>query len=1048
MQTRNLLGRAILLATAFATVGYAYGNEEQTDRIVDQASVDTQSDAERDLARMAVKYQNTAKEAALLLSLSELRLEIADTLFRVKYGPGEGKMKAGYHATLARAVVSLSRLVNLGPKNEEYARALFLRGKAQRALKLSKPAAQDLEAFLARYPNREEASLAAIGIADIAIEQNRFDRAISVLAKIATQPSHPFFMHALQKRAWSYHVSGNSIRAAQELNLLAKHFAQNASHLTSAQKAVFESSIADVAPIAYSAFRQDGAKFTLNDVNRLLRSFDQGEGYHRMAGQVAERLRAADLGSELTAWKGIVTSSDPTKTASLGILVGILEYNLEREAFAEAVTVARDIAPVVAKNPQAESVSEAKKLVLMLADRLTRRITDYKKSVKNPEAEKNLLALLPALDQILGQTDYRIYVIRWNLAETLFALDRFEASAQTYRWIQSNWNDSAKASENVKTLSISKLQAAVKAIAARYESLRKAGVIPQKLEVAAAPKSRLNAGQLTSLREWISWIDELSTSSESQLPHFRFEANRALYQAGFADEAMSRSRDLALANPGSTVAMPSASLVIDTWIARRNWDQVEGMASQFAGVKGWTSQAFAAKMADQASKARFKRAESAFAAKNYSEALKHAEEFLDAYPKSALALDAHGISCNSLLKLEQTDRAISCLSSLVSEHPKSDAAKEAVRSMAKIDDDRYHFSGAVSHYRRYLSLMGPKLSKAEATSVKKRMLSLSRASGDAALIRLVSSDRSICVAALTQDCQENLAVAGLLSGANRKQSVDRAMNAPKQLRALYATMALENWENQSAQTQFRLLTALSKHWKDASVSVRYLLIPRLTTVIPELLQAQREDLRDGKLAATEKSVLSRIRAIEIWEKNAALVGTLPFDVVRLAAIEQSFLAYSDLVADLKELPAPKGANQYQLKEHQNLIGQMTYPFVLKSKKLKNQYSALELRQKAAYDADDFEVVFQQSAKPALSSQWAKAIGSQDWSRVAFFAEEAAQVKGLPMAWVKTARAVSLARSGAEAEANVLFTDVCKNPSQVMELRGVCRSAASTKKGRG
>src|SRR5690606_5431445 len=189
------------IATLLALTTSAFASEEVKDRIVDEASVEMQNEADRDLSALVAKYRGTKREAEMLLRLAELRLEIADGLFRVAYGPTEGRLKTAYRKKLASGITPLSRILSAYPRSEGAPRALFLRGKALKELGKNAQALKDLEGFLAKYSSREEAPLAAIGIADLSIAKQDYRRVISVLKTVLAKPEHPLYPNALAKRA-------------------------------------------------------------------------------------------------------------------------------------------------------------------------------------------------------------------------------------------------------------------------------------------------------------------------------------------------------------------------------------------------------------------------------------------------------------------------------------------------------------------------------------------------------------------------------------------------------------------------------------------------------------------------------------------------------------------------------------------------------------------------------------------------------------------------------------------------------------------------------
>jgi TolA-binding protein len=1054
--------RALLIFTALGLAtapAFASDKEENADRIVDRASVDMQDEADQELSLLAKKYRGTAREAAMLLRLAELRLEIADSLFRVAYGPNESGLKAAYKRKLAAGLAPLTRILTAYGKTPEAARALFLRGKAHKELGQDRAALADFEAFLAKHSKRDEAPLAAIGIADISIVKQNYRRAIQVLAVVIAKPSHPLYPNALSKRAWALQVNGNPAAAVADLRALAKFFQTRAqaNRLSAGDASLREAVLGDVPTIAYMAFRENPRRFPLSSLNELLRSFDTGEGYRRMAIRVTDHLRTADLNTELRAWKAIVLKSDPSKKENFPMLVSILEYDLDREAYDDVTKTTVDVADILAKHPETEDAETARRLVMRAIEKLTKRLTDYRKTAKANEAERHLAVLLPAYDRMTTPADARRIAARWNLGETYFSLERYESAAIAYRWVYENWTK--EAAPGLAKLG-SKQTAALKAISSHYEALREAKVVPEKLEATAQTKNPMrDAAKIASVRTWIGWIDAYGQETGQRLDHFEFEADRTLYQAGFQDEAMARLKNLALAMPTSKVAVPSASLVVDTWIARKRWDQVEAQSKDFASGLSKAQPKFAKQMSTQAAAAKFKRAEIAYAAKNYGEAIKHAKEFVSDYGKTSLAIDAAGIVCNAYLASNELDSAVNCFSNFAQTYSGTPAAKQALRSAARIEDQRYHFAAAADLYTRYFN-MG-KLSATESLTIRKRILLLSRATGDSERMERVSSNRALCAPKLQSVCNLNQALVALQQGSKSAKTTEWALNrsrsSSKDLRAIYAMIAIgglatDQWKSLSPTLIDRASKTLAANWTHTDPSVRYFLIARGTKAFRTIVERERDGIRRLPVEASEQTITRRMRALQAFEARTSAIAEVPVNAVRAHAMAMLFLAYGDLITDIKAIPAPSKATPAQLSEHRRLLNTLAEPFVMKSRKLRDASASLEMRERAGLDAGSIDSIWKEpmavksAGNDALRKEWANAVNDGNWSRVAFLSDEAGETKGVPSGWSKAARAASLAEAGAASEAKVVFGDACRDSSAAPSVRDACRSVA--KKGRG
>lgn len=1036
-------------------------SEENNDRVVDQAAVDMQGEADRDLAVLVKRYAGTKQESEMLLRLAELRLEIADSMFRVAYGPGETGLKKAHLAKLSSGIEPLSRILTAYPKSDQFGRALFLRGKARKELGQSAPALKDLEAFVAGYSGREEAPIAAIAIADLSIDKRDFARAVSVLAPLARTPKHSLYPNALSKRAWALQSDGKPAAAAAELARLASTFRERATSntLSAADDALRQAVLNDVPSIAYMAHMANGKKFTLNSANALFRSFDTGEGYQSMAIRFADHLRTADMNVELRVWKAIVLKSDPSRK-SLEMLVGILEYDLERGAYADVVKDSDDVAALLAASPDHSEAEHARKLVVRAVDKLTKRISDYRKSAVSNDAVAHVNQLLLAFDRMTTASDARRFALRWNLAETHFALDHFNSAAVTYRWIAANWNDGVKS-----TTAFSPKAARLQALESRFQYLRTSGVIPESLDVKAIATPSAFArdpAKLTALREFIGWISESERLDGAAQDHYAFEATRALYSAGFLDEALVRAKALASGNPSSKLSVAAASLVVDTWIARKRWDAVEAEARSFAAISGWAKKSFGYDMLVQAAAAKFKRAEIAFAAKDYATAGVQAREFRKTYPKSNLSLDAMGIACNSDLSMGSLDGAVDCFTDLAAEFPKTKAAIQALRSAARIEDDRLHFAAAASAYARYLSANRAAMSTSESYTVRKRILLLSRAEADPAKMEAVSTGKKYCAPRLEKECDLNWALAALIRNDSSTRSISQAFSrmtrGSSELRSIWATLALEHSAHADPRSVDRAFVTLAKTWGSTDPSIQYFLIARLTKSVPAILERDRSGVKSIAVFATEASIGRRLRALTAFESRTGLVFGIPLNAIRAVSQNELFLAYSDLISDLRSIPAPVGANKSataaMTADQNRLIAGFVQPFVLKSRKIRDASIVFAMKEKQGLDADAVDglwekpIVGSNSAHLALRTEWSRAIREGNWVRVSFLSNEAADMKNVPTGWSKAARAISLAGAGAAAEARTVFIDACRDTGGSPSLRDACRANFRAAKGRG
>ncbi|MBC7386861.1 MAG: hypothetical protein H7301_11960, partial [Cryobacterium sp.] len=643
---------------------------------------------------------------------------------------------------------------------------------------------------------------------------------------------------------------------------------------------------------------------------------------------------------------------------------------------------------------------------------------------------------------------------RWNLAETYFGLSRYESSAQTYRWVARNWVSEVK---TVPGTAISAQAADLKAIASRYEALKEAHVVPSELKASASALVLKDSAKTALVREWIQWIDENASNGGQALAGFGFEANRTLYSAGFQDEAMERMKTFVARFPTAKQSVASASLVVDTWIARVRWDHVEAEAAAFSKKSGWAKPTFGSEMGTQAAGAKYKRAESAFAAKKFDESATHATEFLASYGRSNLAVDANGIACNSFLNLGELAKAVDCFDGLAARFPKSPASVQALRTAARIEDDRMKFASASDHYLKYLDHVGRGLKADESLTIRKRVLLLARASGEASRMAAFASSKKLCAPKLQAECDLNLALASLTRSAAQSQdphaSLKNMSRSRRELRAIYALSALEQWKQLDGRTLDGALKTLGSEWKNTDASVRYFLIARATKTLPAILVRDRAAIAKTGMAANESAITKRMKLLASLEGRTGLIGSIPVTSLQAAALETVYLGYADLINDIRSIPVPEKAVASQKAEHLRLLTALTQPLVLKSRKIRDSFAILDLREKSGLDASNADQLFDAPAGKnasfdALRKEWSQAIHDENWSRVSFLSDEASEMKNLPANWSKAARAISLATAGAAAEAKIVFGDACRDSSGSASLRDTCRSVSNSTRAKG
>ncbi len=643
-------------------------------------------------------------------------------------------------------------------------------------------------------------------------------------------------------------------------------------------------------------------------------------------------------------------------------------------------------------------------------------MVQYKDTNKIPQLGGQIASVYEAFTKIVDEDDSRVRTIHVNLAETLFAIREFNSAATQYRWILSHgsWSESEKTPKSV-TGGITVPQASLRAIAARYEALRQRNLVPGELTAKAAPQA--DRGNLDGqVKEWVSWIDQhADEAGMGGLDNFVFEANRVLYSQGQINLALERLNRFALKYPASKFAVPSASLVMDTVIAsaRSNgkWDEVVKTADTYIAVSEWAKSPFGKRVYAIAADSQFKLAESLASRKDHAGAIEQSKRLLSRYGSHDRAIDAMAVAANAAMAMNQRDQAISFYSQLAA-RPEKDVSLPALKTIAKIEEERFALGAAAQAHQNYLARA--QLTSGDAQALRRRILSLAWMGGDASQLSQLLSQKPYCTGSLRADCERYGALVQLM-GSKPSASVAfrNANKAPAHVRAIWATAALESFEQLLPGQRHQMIGVLAKHWPQTEAMAKFSLAPRLTKSIPKVFATDRELIRrSSQLVADERVILKRINQIRTMEEAAAVAARLPWTETRGLVLTQVGGSYEDLASGLKDLPAPKGLSKAEQKTYEQMVAKLARPFEQKAQTVRSQSRALLASSKTSLDASDLGwsgANYNTGTKEEIfRARWKQALSSQNWPMVAYFIQEAEKKGLLNRNELSNAKAVSLA----------------------------------------
>ncbi len=1009
-----------------------FDRAEKRERNVDEAALTAQHSAAGTLQKMIAKVRNQPQEADYLFKLAEIQQQSASMDFRVGMGGTTAKSAPlkSFHSELRASIATLDRLLAKYPNSSNIAKATYMRGRAHHELGAVKLASRDYRQVVSAHASAPESIPAMMALADFASQAQRPQEAIPYLKSVERKTASPYYPFALYQLAWAHYSLRqipSAMRYAEKL-IQYYHAKIQSQQADRADLALLENMYKDAPVFVFSGFESGRADLRAPQALAYFKKLDAGKGtgLSTMLATYAKLLRSNDHARELRAFNAAVLASEGTAFAGndgYELLLTQLEHDLNQSRYESVPATLQSISPAHAKNKSDELRARGEKLVYEGALRIQNR---FAKAVATPKGARSAYALQLAttLDALYAaffkmiddRHDLRVRTAHANLGETHFATGNFASATLHYRWIVLNGSDSDPATAS----------ASLKAIASRAEELRGKNLLPKDLQAQSLKRESSRAAN-PLITEWISWMD--AHPAQSGLDHFIFEGNRALYAQGKIRQSLDRMRGFAMKYPQSAVAGASLSLVVDTYVVSQDWVALAKISKELNEHAQWQNTPLQKRVAVLASDAHFKQAKALSTNGAYDAAIEQVDSLDSLYGATVHRVEAYALAGDAALAKNDRDLALRYYGQLVAASPTGEKSAKTRLLMAKIEEERFNFAAAAKHYQVYCEQFGSALSAKELTRLRTRVATLAWIGGTPALVQSTLQSRGYC-AKNAADCQRFEALQSLnresIDSARARRAFQSIARALPEVRAIYATAALENWNSLSPYERRVAVSNIITHWTKTESLARFTLISRVSKSIPKVVQAEREAMNALPVRADERSMTARVNRIKDFELFTAQVANLPLTTVQARVAEETATAYSDFAIAVRTLPAPRGLDSSGTVAYAQLVQKMVSPFERKSAELSQQAAALGPRAQFALDAEFIENA--DKRETLLQRRWAQAVESANWPQVAYFVQES---KRLAPTWTATAgRAVSLAQSGATSEGQ-------------FELRSYCQSHRAT-----
>jgi TolA-binding protein len=940
--------------------------QEGHERDVDAVAMASQEQAISKLSSLLSKYRNTSQEPILLAKLAELQQQNAAIVFRIAHGKAHHSNKAidlsRYKKMENDAIVSLTTLIGKYPSFSEIAHAYFIRGKAYEELENKPSATKDYLYLTTHFPLAEESTAAYMSLADFAVDANEHAKAITYLKEVEKHPDDNHYPFALYKLAWSYYNLKDipsSLKYAEKQIHFYDDLTKNAPEgegnqpLSASDYALRENTLLDSAVFYFEGYEQNPDTYSPAKAFDYFRGLEKGKSLGKMLNRYSKLLRSHAHDHDLVAWKDIVLKSelagDLNAPESLDIVLNTFEHLLNRRDYVGTTQIAKNIVELYQHSKTRgahpyDSMPKAQKTLLDTADGLQQLIVKNKENDQAKGLSAQLADLYFDFTQIVDDTDPRIRGAHYNLAETLFTIKKFEEATQNYRWIveHGKWKK-----PDPKDKSVSVADASLKAIASRYEVLETKQLLPKDIKpVSIGENSEAKLDPL--LGEWIQWIDTHVEHSQEGTENFVFEANRALYHHGHILESLKRMNSFAEDHPKSDYAIPSASLVLDTFIATADWQELIKKTDEYMDVDEWKSLPFNKRLFTVSADASYKLVEVQAHAKNYPETLKLADAFLKKYSKSERFADTLVLAGGASLESQQPDLAYKYFTRLINEAPNSSSIRDALLARASIEENKYALADAGRDYLTYLKLPTPGASNSpgvpkdtdKQVALKKKILAFAWINADWPALKDQLESKNFCSEGLATECDRYQALGIItrpeLFKLDLDKVVDRAKEEKGEMSALWSAVALTRAKDMGFHDRLMAIRHLAKNYDDIEAMAKFAILPSINETIPAALELNRLGMNDfAPLRASEKYITHRVDVMREMENAVTAAMNLPWARIKSECLNELASTYHDFSATLEKIE-PKGLKDDELAAYQDTIRKITVPFDEKGQDLRSK----------------------------------------------------------------------------------------------------------------
>jgi TolA-binding protein len=1044
--TLNLLILTLGLASGIPATGStsSLGATETVDRRVDRVALQSQKKAISKLKSLLAKHRGTVQETVFLMRLSQLQQQAASLEFRIAYGdasrPQSTPHLAAYQTSVKETLETYSLLVTRFPQLENLDEVLFNRAGNYETLENTNAAKQDYLRILRQYPKSDWALRSQMALAEFAMRENQHSEAIAYLDQVILHPTDSHYSFALYKLAWSHF---NLQHTARGMSYLKEYVGFLAGRLSESDVAMREHGLLDVVTFYLDGYEKKLPGFEASEALSTFKTYEPGPDLGKMMLRFAKLLRSHRHDEALESWKDRAIEQEPLLPETIEVIGIVFEHFFNERKFEKMLAVAHDLKKLDEKTKhqirQTDAYPAVEKLLINVAERLQAMTIKNRNATEVVRLSHALVGVYQVFEEIAEEADPRTARIHYNLGEVYFDIKEYDLSAENYAWIIRS--PKQKDLTAPKYTELDRRQVFLRLIGSRYQALKATALIPKEVKLAPlSSESQLNLSALKpELAEWLNWIERYKQDfgdRDTDLESFTFEANRTLYMQGQTTTALQRLSDFFLAHPDSSFAIPSGSLVLDTYISNQAWPELLSSVQSFYRLykkQKKQNQQFSQRLANTEADAAYKIAELAFQQKSFETAQEKIKKFIEDYSTSPRASEAYYLASQIALALQQKEIAAHYLADMIRQFPKSANRSQALFAEASLAEERYDFTAAIRDYTEYLALEAkrkpPALPKKIQQDILRRIYLMEWLAIETYPTRCQEDEpaESQSEADPAVDCWRYQLLSQLRQPSQKRMQRPPSRHTQPELRTLEAAIALQNLADTTFAERNSLVGILSTGWNHLDALSQFALIPALNRQIAPNIHRNRVALLTlWPLKSNSKSLNRRIEHMQELEKLAAKAVKLPWMQIKIDVLRELAGMYSDFSDELNRVPLPKELPESEQAAYLKSVQEIVQPFLEKSEKLRTQAqevvsAAPKLNAgDAVIDLPLFRELDDRAPAdplPVLIKQlWTQAVQNKNWGQISFFIQELKDKSHPSNRTLKLMRAVALATVGAQSEA--------------------------------